>query len=662
MMATMGLAEIVILLMMGGSFFSADDFMGMPPKQRHAALVQAAPAGSLIFGEWAERSTGEAGAAGVDGLIADMEVRMFLQKLEGATRQMLQQELENASPETQVLGRAVPEILLLLMNRPGCVFVDFDPEKVKVDPSFGPPTPAMLAPGFSAAVVIHAGPEADQVAKNLELILGLLPGEIRTTGIDRQLLPVPIPGIQVVVHREGEYFILAAGESTLDDVLQGLNGKRPGMESNPRFQRAIQDISFPRTSSVAWIDIKNVVERAATVMGPMGAMVKGMADQVGFSSIDAYASAAGVVDGQIRSHSFLMTDGSVDGILALAAGRAIQKEDFALIPADADMLIAFSVSFPKILAAVREVVGKTDPGMQQQLDAVIGQLESEIGLSLQDDIFASMDDVWTVYDSPSAGGVLITSAVMSIHVRDAEAAYRTMSQLMKLFKAALPEPSARRGNRGVFLAESQFLDRTIYFVNTVGDDVPVAPAFCVTDKEFLFSIHPQALKAHLRMLSEDVPMHAGIDTKEGELLSYAVFDAESAIRYMYTFTPYFAQIIFSEAQREGFQMDVFSFPSARALLPYLSKGDTRVIRKADGIHSLNARSLPIPGAASVLSRLPIVVGFGAPFMFLAAPVRAIGQEAIEAPAVAVPKKAAAVPARRLKPPEVKRLTNRKQAP
>ena len=69
-----GFVELLMVLVSGSGLFSGGGIMGLPPGERDAALVKCAPADSLIYAEWSERSTGEAGAPGIDGLAADPEI------------------------------------------------------------------------------------------------------------------------------------------------------------------------------------------------------------------------------------------------------------------------------------------------------------------------------------------------------------------------------------------------------------------------------------------------------------------------------------------------------------------------------------------------------------------------------------------------------------
>ena len=54
----------VLFILLGGS-----GLLGMPPGERDALLLKAAPQQTLLYFEWAGRGAGQPGAAGIDGLV-----------------------------------------------------------------------------------------------------------------------------------------------------------------------------------------------------------------------------------------------------------------------------------------------------------------------------------------------------------------------------------------------------------------------------------------------------------------------------------------------------------------------------------------------------------------------------------------------------------------
>ena len=59
---------------------SSSGWMGMPPGERDANFLRAVPEDVALYVEWAARSAGTPGAAGIDGLAADPEVRARIEE------------------------------------------------------------------------------------------------------------------------------------------------------------------------------------------------------------------------------------------------------------------------------------------------------------------------------------------------------------------------------------------------------------------------------------------------------------------------------------------------------------------------------------------------------------------------------------------------------
>jgi hypothetical protein len=609
----MGFAEILMILVSGGGLFSGGGIMGLPPGERDAALVKCAPDYTLIYAEWAERSTGKAGAPGIDGLAADPEIRTFIKDVDRAILAMIERETEGGRQEERILGEALPPLIKSLLMRPGCLYANVDTDAAAKALEQGGGRFASIA-GLRVTLIVNGGDRADDMAKRIDLLIDLLASELpikKTENLQHQKIPLPLPGGGLTIHRHKNYFIVGFGEGTIDAAIAGLSGKSKGLAANARFRAAMQRVEMKRTAGVTWIDVKGIVSKTSQAMGLQGAMIVGMAKMTGADAIDSVSACTGVVDGQIRTKNYITTGGKTDGVLALAAGRAITSDDFSQIPADADFVFAGSLNAPKVLAAAREIIGNADPQSKEILDGTIKQLEAELGISFEDDVFKAFGDVWTIYDSPSGGGLFVSAPVLSLEVRDKEKASKVFTQLMKVLGNALPgEQGNQFRRRGVFLEQKKFLDHTLFYVNTVGDDVPIAPTFCVTDKQLLITLHPPTLKAHLRFLAakeQSFGSRIGKDLKlpEGELLSLTYFDAKKLVRFVYGVTPYLAQLMFSEIQREGFPIDISSLPSARALLPYIGTSLSVAVRTKDGILLESQSALPIPGGSVGFLSLPV---------------------------------------------------------
>ena len=615
MVAAAGIWEMMFTMLMFGGFLGGG-VMGLPPGQRDAAFVQCPPKEVILYTEWAVRGTGQPGAAGIDGFAADPEVLAFIAAIDKAIHDTI--EINATQPNEKVLGENIPPLVKRLLNRPGCVYVDLDAKSAKKlmaePPELPPAMPPMfgMLPAVQATMIVNGGEDADAIAKHLEAICGLLPESQQAEKLQHQKLPIPLEGATLELHRYKNYFILGWGQDTVESAVKGLSDESQGLKDNPRFQTAMEKVTLERAASVSWIDLKSLTQKAVEGLGPQGLVVPAVLGQLGADSIESLAFCRGVVDGQIHSRGFLHTAGKTEGVLALAAGRPLKASDFAQVPEDADLVVGFSLDAAKVLATAQKIVGQADPQSKQVFDQIIAELEKELGLSFQEDIFKAFGHAWVLYDSPSGGGVLLTAPVLGWEVTDHAKAQVAFEKFMEVLKRALPPMTGGTFRRGVMLTKKSFLDHDIYFINPLGRaDTPFALAFTLTKHQLLMAPHPQQLKSHLRFLeSKQGRFEAKFDEKikhgGGELFALCYSRPELFSRYMVSVLPMMGTAMFANIQQGMPGLDVFALPSARAILPYVGEGLITKERTEEGILVNFHQGIPIPGVSALVLTMPLM--------------------------------------------------------
>ncbi|GAB4145323.1 MAG: hypothetical protein Tsb009_17440 [Planctomycetaceae bacterium] len=585
-----GPVELMTILAMSGLFWGGGvtGMMGLPPAERDATLAQCPPANAVLYMEWSSRSSGKPGGKGIDGFAGDPEIRAFFKELEAAILKAVEKESANGNAVERTMAQSLPYLIKTFLNHSGCLYAGFDP-KVLANAGQGPARWMAAMAGVKVTLIVNAGDDADAMAAKISKLLELLPEEARKENLNRQQipLPVPVPGASLILHRHKKYFILGFGKGAVDQAVSGLTGKTKGLLGNEQFVAASKKVAFKRMANLTWVDAKTILKTAEAIVGPQ---VQAMAKMIGADSLGHVMTSTGVVEGEIRTKTSIATGGKTDGIFSLLAGRAMKPADFSHIPADSDFVYAVSINAPKILTAVKKITAAADPGSKQVLDELIKQLEEELGLSLEKDLFAAFGDVWTFHDSKSSGGFLISSLVGSLEVRDPAKAEDVFSKLMDTLEESLPSGNRRRFRPyRVTLRKKPFLNATIYYINTVGDEFPFAPAFCLTNKRLLVAPHPQALKAHLRFLKSGDANFMTKLTKNnefptGDLICYNFCESKRLLRYFVIVAPYVGQMILSETQSlGGFDLDIFSVPSARAILPYFGNSSSAMSRTKEGL-------------------------------------------------------------------------------
>lgn len=588
-MMNLGLMSMLMVGLLGAN----SGLVGFPAGERDDAYVNCAPAETLVYVEWSTRGEGEAGAEGIDGLVADPEVTAMVDDLKSALMKFVENEQGGPPP---VFKEHVPPLILDLVNRSGCLYVSYDPPE-NVEERLQEENWLDLASGASVTLIINGGDKADETEKHLLALLEMAPlGQAPPEAIDEIAIPNPF-GLEATFDREGDYFILALGEGSLERAHAGLKGEVKGLAESEAFAKNFDTVKMERLGGLFWINIGSLRDEGLKLAGPFGQIGSVMIQQLGLDQLNGCMTVSGVVDGQIATRTLLETGGKTEGVLSLVAGRGLSQDDFKNIPGDCDLLASFTLDLPHVRTAITSLIEEIQPGLMENFNAIEGQAESELGFSIEEEFLKAYGQQMTVFDSPAAGGLFLTSLTLSVEVLDQEKADPIYEKLMMMLKATLPgDRSNEYSRRGVFLEEREFMGHTLYFVNTIGDDdVPFAPAFCQTEQQLLVSLHPQALKAHLRFLKEGGPSYADRfqpEGAEGAVISYASFSAEKMVELIYAVIPFAAQVGLSNVQGEGFEFDIFSIPSSKAILPYMKEARSWTTRTESGLIFESRSSLP----------------------------------------------------------------------
>lgn len=609
-----GLLELLILLLMGGPSLTGSP-LGMPPGAWDEALPRTPPAGCVLYVDWASRGPGTPRGPGIEGFVADPEVQAFVAQVEHAFRDGFDQHIPNE--QERAAANAAVNLVLELVQRPGCLFVSFDVDDLPPREDF--PNFALLFERLKVGLVVQTASESDTVQKALTTLLASAGIELPES-LDRFVLPVPVPGGGITLHRAGERFIVCYGAGTLDVVLEGLADERQGIIGEDRIMSALDGVSVDRPGQRTWVNVAAVIQAADRIAGGQAMIIEAI-DPLGLNAVQHFAATYGVdsATGQIVSRMHLATDGSNDGLLALFTGRPMTPEDFAHIPADADFMVGKSLNAQQLLDTAREIVIAMSPDASEEFDEGLAQLEEELGLSIRDDLFDAFGDVWTLYDAPSNGGVILSAPVLCLEVRDYELASAAILKLMQAFEQNLhgEQLTGGRRSRGVFLASHAFEvgenRHVIAFVNITGQgDEPMAPAICLTKTHLLVALHPQELKGHLRFVGSGgkaASLNFGADhpVRTRKVMYYNRIDTAAAGRYLVALLPYFGQMIASELQGEKIAIDLFAVPSARGVLPYLAESTTWIEAGPEGIMCGCRNGIPIPGFAGSFTTLPAML-------------------------------------------------------
>ena len=579
--------------------FTGSGLLGLPPAERDAALLKAVPPDTAIYFEWAARGEGQPGAPGIDGFAADIEVRQLLAAIKSSLQNPGSDQVPTSGERNELAS-----LVNVITAHPGCLFLGYE---IPPDVKQGVGGWLEKLKGLHGGAIFSTGDETDAVWAQWARILSSRPGFVFDEKSPTQSIPISFPGYQLVMHREGQRIVFALGDSTLPRILNGLAGTAPGLDTNPRFQQSYQRVTVPRVSAVSWIDGRAIVSHIVQAMGPLGLVMKPVFTMTGLDALDHAVKVMGVDNGTIIVRSFSATGGRTNGVMVLAAGPPIQLDNFAHIPADADLVLAASLSLKNVYQEARRTLATAQPLSVRVFDEAVKQVETDLQLKIVEDVIPAFGDVVTVFDSPSTGGLVATSLIFSIEIRDPQKINHVFDRLMKLLEQSLIPPEGQLPR--ATLRQQQFLDRGLYYIHQEerknGIEAGINPTFCLTDRHLLIAVHPQAMKAYLRLKQMGVQSfdpRSNLDRPipEGDLLAYTYLNGPRGSSMLSAILPYISTGFMNRIDEAGVSVDSFLIPSAAAITPYFGDSRTLVVRQRDGIVMESHNLPPVLVSAAVL--------------------------------------------------------------
>ena len=197
-----------------------------------------------------------------------------------------------------------------------------------------------------------------------------------------------------------------------------------------------------------------------------------------------------------------------------------------------------------------------------------------------------------------------------VQVKDHNRLEATLNKLITIFHDRVEQPATDQDTaQGTYhrsriprIVKTAFAGQAIYHL-VVPTDFPMAPAWCLTEKELIIATFPQNIKAYLsrgkdfQSLAAVPDVAAAIGEEGAVALSYC--DTRKMAEYAYPLLCFGAKAITSELNREGIPLDCSLLPSAAAIYPHLHPSIGVVRRTAAGIEVASRGPLAGIGAGPI---------------------------------------------------------------
>jgi len=589
-----GPAELMIVLALTGGFGLP---LGIPPEtEQPAVMLQVAPDECLYFTTWAGMAKPDPESGNeVEKLLAEPEIRYLISEGERRVVDALKKAAdEEGPPEAAVAVQEGSKLLKTLITRPASVFVsraEITPDGLDID----------------AGAIVAVADDAEKVVASLEKVqqtfLEEPPRAVEIAGIACQRIEFGQPVPPITWGMKGGLLMIGVGEGAIEGITARA-ATAPPMWLNDVSKK----LPVKRRATITYVNAKALVDQF-TPLG--GYQAKSIVAALGLDNVESLVAVTGLDETGFVSRSLVSFSGQPKGLFQVVADKPLTPDDLAPIPADATLALAARLNADKLFEVFLESIEKIEPRARAEVTEGLNEMNRELGIDVRGDVLKSLGDVWCAYGSPVDGGLVLTGLTATVTVRDHKKLAAAHEKLIAFARAAMRGPDdGRRRRRRPQLKQVKFAGHDVYYLANIERDFPFAPAWCLTEKEFVVALFPQNVKAYLARSDDRKSLAARPEVASlfhhgsgPAMLFYQ--DTPELLKLAYPLVQMFAQMGTSQLQREGIDIDVSLLPSVKSILPHLRPGVTAVRRTDEGIELSSRQSLP---GGSIAASAPVMAG------------------------------------------------------
>ena len=558
--------EIIFLLLTGGSLGGGALPIGLPPGPGDPMLAHVAPEQCLAYLSWnAMADPDPASSNSTEQLLAEEEIQRFVSQTTKAILQKMQQQARGRE-EDIVMAVTLPKLIRALITNGTAIYVR---------PGSGIPSGGMLC---------RVGENAKRVERWLAQVQGVITEEpvLSDEGIYNWPVAPGAPALQWTIN-EG-CVLIGFGDGELNDLLQRCEeGNTPAW-----LTKITNRLPVDRPASVLHVNASSIMEIMTQMMPPEASVALAAS---GIQNILSLNTVTGLDDTGTVSRTWLKTTGDRTGLLGLLEARPLTTGDLQSIPADVRIASVFRLDPSKILSKVLEVLEEVEPQSAIMVRNQLAQSRQLVGMDVEEDILRSIGDSWKIYQSPSEGGDPVTGWTAVVSVRRPEK-LRDLTNILRGFVAA-QNPNPRNQVRIDTFEAGRYNG---HFVNVIGEEVPVAPAWCVTDTELVISLYPQGVRSYVnrsadsKFLSE-VPL---VRKRLGDnSIAFGYADTAALLELAWPFIRGGAAVLAGELQKDGVALNISLLPSRNTILQHMQPATSSLRMTNDGIEIIQHRTVPV---------------------------------------------------------------------
>ncbi len=450
-------------------------------------IAQLVPENALLYVGWAgcDRTFDTAANTAIGQILADPQVALFKKELITAIDQLIQKAAAKKGNLDQYQHGKT--IITALCERPGGLSV--------MEAGLGP-----MGPAVEAALISHVGQDGETFLADFRAFLEAIDGPpvsdttIAERPMHQLLLPVPGGAYFGVVD---EYFVFTMGIKTTQQTIALIQGTGESLAKSGNFianRKRIGGSDATRLHTFH-VDLQGVVQRVrlyiplATISQPqMLPVIENILDVIGVDALHSVTCEMHARGKGLYSASFVRLSNRERGLFSLRPTTKLTKEDLVIVPKNPTWLFACNVDMGGIYRWAVSHLGKFTQQGGQNLTEMLREVETYLGVKLDEDIFDLAGETMMVFDlgggiSPSGMTSIVASVDSKTPTRLTESFHRIVNHIREKSNGDAPIRISARDYKG---HKIEYLDiESPLFFNS--------PAWLVREDRVIFGLFPQSI-------------------------------------------------------------------------------------------------------------------------------------------------------------------------
>ncbi|MBI5723225.1 MAG: hypothetical protein HZA50_04655 [Planctomycetes bacterium] len=368
---------------------------------------------------------------------------------------------------------------------------------------------------------------------------------------------------ELTIASSGDIMFMSIGLPQMAERLAQVKPDK-SLASSQAFAEAMKAVGIENQQAAVYVNVDHilqVVKQATTPPEAGGAASKGagiapadggikpdpspweIVNALGVGKISAIAGAMQIADKNFFTRVRIFTPAPHQGLLMPFAGQPITEADLACAPDDADFLLAFRLSPDAAFTEFRRVLRLIDAQADKNLAHGMAELESDLGISIDKDLLASLGDTWTLCEAQSQGG-LLTGTILTIQAKNVKKLQEVQAKIEnylkeKVFAAPKMQPGTDPELQAMIPQKTspsikvvKYNQAEIHYL-ALSKNMPVAPAWTIYKDRLMVALFPQVLMAAvdnygLKPLAKD-PEYAKLRAKVSDKACMLMYGDSSRI-------------------------------------------------------------------------------------------------------------------------------------